>query len=58
MQMGIIKMRMKIDITKPLITSNGYSNGGFVSVKDEKSGKTIIGVEDGANRSFVIYYFM
>ena len=42
----------EIDITKPLITSNGYSNGGFVSVKDEKSGKTIIGVEDGANRSF------
>lgn len=27
-------------------------NSNFVTVKDEKSGKTIIGVEDGANRSF------
>ena len=46
-----------INIAKHLITSNGYSNdysskGGFVSVKDKKSGKVIIGVEDGANQSY------
>ncbi|MEY8721344.1 LruC domain-containing protein [Bacteroides stercorirosoris] len=40
--------------TTNLRTSNEqYVNlNGFVSVKDEKSGKTIIGVEDGANQSY------
>jgi LruC domain-containing protein len=40
--------------TKELRTSNeAFGNlNGFVSVKDEKSGKTIIGVEDGANQSY------
>lgn len=40
--------------TKNLRTSNEFdlTKNGFVSVKDEKSGKTIIGVEDGANQSY------
>ena len=40
--------------TKDLRASNEFNltKNGFVSVKDEKSGKTIIGVEDGANQSY------
>ncbi|SHJ14212.1 LruC domain-containing protein [Bacteroides stercorirosoris] len=40
--------------TKELRTSNEVmiTQNGFVTVKDEKSGKTIIGVEDGANQSY------
>lgn len=44
----------EIDVTKPLLTSNLTSGKeqSFITVKDEKSGKVIIGVEDGANKSY------
>lgn len=39
--------------TRGIFTSNPqYNNPSFVSVKDEKSGKTILGAEDGENQSY------
>lgn len=42
----------EIDMSKPLLTSNFNGGSSFISVKDERSGKVIIGVEDGLNKSY------
>lgn len=44
----------EIDVTKPLLTSNPASGKpqSFITVKDEKSGTVIIGLEDGGNKSY------
>lgn len=44
----------EINVNKPLLASNLASGKeqSFITVKDTKSGKIIIGVEDGANKSY------
>lgn len=41
----------QINVSRPLITTNDQRSA-YVTLADEKSGKLIIGVEDGANMSF------
>ena len=46
--------RNEINVNKPLLTSNPVNGKeqSFITVKDAKSGKVIIGVEDGGNKSY------
>lgn len=41
-----------INVSKLLTSNPMYNSPSFVSVKDSKSGKTIIGAEDGENQSY------
>lgn len=41
-----------INVNKLLTSNPAWNNPSFVSVKDQKSGKTIIGAEDGENSSY------